>query len=50
MGVDLDEKRDEEQLGGVERSETVIRIYYKRKKSIFNKMKKSLFSKFFTIS
>ena len=38
-GVDLDGRRGGEELGGVEGGETIIRIYYVRKKSIFNKRK-----------
>lgn len=35
-----DRRRGREQVGGIEEGETVIRIYYGRKKSISNKRKK----------
>ena len=38
-GVDLDVSGDEEEQGGIERGKTIIRIYYERKKSIFNERK-----------
>ena len=40
-GVDPDGKGGGEELGGVEGEETIIRICFVRKKSIFNKMKKN---------
>lgn len=48
MGMDLEEKGIEEQLGGVERSET-IKIY-EEKKSIFNKIKNPYFHWLLSIS
>lgn len=36
---DLDGKRGEKELGGVEDGEILIRIYHMRKKSIFNRRK-----------
>ena len=38
-GVDLEGRRGGEDLGRVEGEETIIRIYYMRKESIFNKRK-----------
>ena len=35
-GVDLEEIGDEEELGGVEKGETIIRICYVRKKYLFS--------------
>lgn len=48
MEMDLEEKGIEEQLGGVERSET-IKIY-EEKKSISNKMKNPYFHWLLSIS
>lgn len=39
MGVDLDRRGGGEELGRTEGEKTVIRKYYMRKKSIFNKRK-----------
>ena len=38
--MDLDGRGDGEELEGVEGGETVIKIYYGRKKTTFNKRKK----------
>jgi hypothetical protein len=38
-GVDLEGRRGGEDLGRVEGEESIIRIYYMRKESIFNKRK-----------
>jgi len=37
-GVDSEERRGREELGGVKRGKTVIRMYCMRKESIFNKV------------
>jgi hypothetical protein len=36
-GVDPNRRGSKEELGGVEGGETIFRIYYMRKKSIFNR-------------
>lgn len=38
--MNLEERTSGMELGGVEEGETIIRIYYLRKESIFNKGKK----------
>lgn len=38
-GVDSEGREGWEELGGVERGKTIIRIYYVIKESIFNKRK-----------
>lgn len=43
-GVDLDGRAGGKKLGGVEGGSTIIRIYYVRKMTIFNKRKKYLFN------
>lgn len=43
--MDLDERGNREELGKVEGGNTVMRIYYVREKSIFNKKKICQFQK-----
>lgn len=37
MEVDLDRSEDEKELGGIEGGKSVMRIFYVREESIFNK-------------
>ena len=46
-GVDTDAREDEEEVGREDRGENPVRIYYVRKKSIFNKRKNGKNTKIF---